>query len=139
MGALRAAQWRYDHAEPEDDSAYQEAAQNWIESKAEELVGGCDVLIPQRFGGPVGVRQDQFVAKLAEHLRALQEAEKDDLNALALLLLQAQAGGPVKSMVPDIIGPSDHVGGKLFEIAESMLEGYAEQGVQHDADQANEP
>ncbi|RRV49546.1 hypothetical protein [Pseudomonas sp. p106] len=136
MGALRAAQWRYDHAEPDDDSAYQEAAQNWIESKAEELVGGCDVLIPQRFGGPVGVHQEQFVAKVAEHLRALQEAEKDDLNALALLLLQAQAGGTVKSMVPDILGPSDHVNGKLYEIAESMLDEYAEQGLQYEADEA---
>lgn len=137
MGALRAAQWRYDHAEPDDNSAYQEAAQQWIESKAEELVSGCDVLIPQRFGGPVGVSQDKFVAKLAEHLRALQEAEKDDIEALALLLLQAQAGGPVKSMVPDILGPSNHVGGKLFEIAESMLEGYAEQGLQYEAGEAN--
>lgn len=136
MGALRAAQWRYDHAEPEDDSAYQEAALNWIESKAEELVGGCDVLIPQRFGGPVGVRQEQFVAKVAEHLRALQEAAQDDLNALVLLLLQAQAGGPVKSMVEDVVGQSDHCRGKLYEIAESMLEQYAEQGLRHEADEA---
>jgi len=136
MGALRAAQWRHDNAEPADDSAYQEAAQQWIESNAESLVGGCDVLIPQRFGGPVGVRQDQFVAKVAEHLRALQEAEKDDLNALALLLLQAQAGGPVKSMVEDVIGQSDHCRGKLYEIAESMLDQYAEQGLRHEADEA---
>lgn len=136
MGALRAAQWRYDHAEPDDDSAYQEAAQNWIESKAEELVGGCDVLIPQRFGGPVGVRQDQFVAKVAEHLRVLQEAEKDDITALALLLLQAQAGGPVKNMVEDVVGRSGHCRGKLYEIAESMLDQYAEQGLRHEADEA---
>lgn len=136
MGALRAAQWRYDHAEPDDDSAHQEAAQNWIESKAEELVGGCDVLIPQRLGGPVGVRQDQFVAKVAEHLRALQEAEKDNLNALALLLLQAQAGGTVKNMVEDVVGQSDNCRGKLYEIAESMLDQYAEQGLQCEADEA---
>ena len=136
MGALRAAQWQYDHAEPEDDSAYQEAAQNWIESKSEELIGGCNVLIPQRSGGPVGVRQEQFVAKVAEHLRALQEAEKDDLNALALLLLQAQVGGPVKSLVEGVVGQSNHVNGKLYEIAESMLERYAEQGLQYEADEA---
>lgn len=136
MGALRAAQWRYDHAEPEDDSAYQEAAQNWIESKAEELVGGCDVLIPQRFGDPVGVRQDQFEAKVAEHLRSLQEDEQDDITALARLLLQAQAGGPVKSMVEDIVGQSDHCNGKLYEIAESMLEQYADQGLRHEANEA---
>ncbi len=136
MGALRAAQWRYDHAEPEDDSAHQEAAQNWIVSKAEELVGGCDVLIPQRFGGSVGVRQDQFVAKVAEHLRSLQEAEQDDITALARLLLQAQAGGPVKSMVKDVVGQSNHCRGKLYDIAESMLEQYADQGLQYEADEA---
>ncbi|MBA6058947.1 hypothetical protein [Pseudomonas juntendi] len=136
MGALRAAQWQYDHAEPEDDSAYQEAAQNWIESKAEELVGGCDVLIPQRFGGLVGVRQEQFVAKVAEHLRSLQEAEQDDITALAQLLLQALTGGPVKSMVEDIVGQSNHVNGKLYEIAEAMLEQYAEQGLKYEADEA---
>ncbi|MFJ4397442.1 hypothetical protein [Pseudomonas sp. NPDC089396] len=136
MGALRAAQWRYDYAEPDDDSAYQAAAQNWIESNAEALVGGCDVLIPQRFGGPVGVRQDEFVAKVAEHLRSLQEAEQDDITALALLLLQAKAGGPVKSMVEDIVGTSDHVNGKLYEIAEGMLDQYVEQGLRHEADEA---
>jgi len=136
MGALRAAQWRYDHAEPDDDSAYQEAAQNWIESKAEELVGGCDVLIPQRFGGPVGVRQEQFEVKVAEHLRSLQEAEQDDLPALARLLLQALVGGSVKNMVEDVVGQSDHCKGKLYEIAESMLEQYADQGLQYEADEA---
>ena len=136
MGALRAAQWRYDHAEPDDDSGYADAAQQWIESNAEHLVGGCDVLIPQRFGGPVGVRQEQFVARVAEHLRALQEAEQDDLNALALLLLQGVTGAPVKSMVEDVVGQSDHCRGKLYEIAESMLEQYAEQGLRHDADES---
>lgn len=136
MSALRKAQWLYDNAEPEDDSAHQEAIQAWIEDKAEQLVGGADVLVRQRFGPPVGIRQEQFVAKVAEHLRALQEAEKDDLNALALLLLQAQAGGPVKSMVEDVVGQSDHCRGKLYEIAESMLDQYADQGLQYEADEA---
>lgn len=136
MGALRAAQWRYDNAEPEDDSAHQEAVQAWIEDKAEQLVGGADVLVRQRFGSPVGIRQDQFVAKVAEHLRALQEAEQDDLNALAVLLLQAETGGAVKNMVEDVVGQSDHSRGKLYEIAESMLEQYAQAGVAADAEDA---
>lgn len=136
MRALQAAQWRHDHAEPEDDSAYQEAAQNWVQGKAEELVGGCDVLIPRRFGGSIGVRQDQYVAKVAEHLRSLQEAQQDDVTALALLLLQARLGGQVKGMVEDVVGQSDHSSGKLYEIAEAMLEQYAEQGLQYEADEA---
>ncbi|MNN03430.1 hypothetical protein [Pseudomonas sp. Hg5Tf] len=136
MSALRKAQWLYDNAEPEDDSAHQEAVQAWIEDKAEQLVGGADVLVRQRFGPPVGIRQDQFVAKVAEHLRALQEAEQDDLNALALLLLQAETGGAVKSMVGEVVGQSDHRRGKLYEIAESILEQYAQAGVEADAEDA---
>ncbi len=137
MSALRKAQWLYENAEPEDDSAHQETVQAWIEDKAEQLVGGADVLVRQRFGPPVGIRQDQFVTKVAEHLRALQETEQDDLNALALLLLQAETGGTVKNMVEDVIGQSDHSRGKLFEIAESMLEQYAQAGVEADAEDAS--
>ena len=136
MSALRKAQWLYDNAEPVDDSAHQEAIQAWIEDKAEQLVGGADVLVRQRFGQPVGIRQDQFVAKVAEHLRALQEAEQDDLNALALLLLQAETGGPVKNMVGEVVGQSNHSRGKLYEIAESILEQYAQAGVEADAEDA---
>lgn len=136
MSALRKAQWIYDNAEPEDDSAHQEAIRVWIEDKAEQLVGGADVLVRQRFGPPVGICQDQFVAKVAEHLRALQEAEQDDLNALALLLLQAETGGSVKNMVGEVVGQSDHNRGKLYEIAESILEQYAQAGVEADAEDA---
>lgn len=136
MSALRKAQWLYDNAEPEDNSAHQETIQAWIEDKAEQLIGGADVLVRQRFGPPVGIRQDQFVAKVAEHLRALQEAEQDDLNALALLLLQAETGGSVKNMVGEVVGQSDHSRGKLYEIAESILEHYAQAGVEADAEDA---
>lgn len=130
MSALQRAQWRYDNAEPEDASAADEAAQAWIEDKAEQLVGGVDVLVRARFGAPVGVSQGEFEAKVAEHLRALQEAEEDDLLAQARLLLQANAGGPVKNMVGDVVGPSDHPLGKLYEIAEAMLEPYARAGLE---------
>ncbi|MNO08965.1 hypothetical protein D3C81_2318890 [compost metagenome] len=66
----------------------------------------------------------------------MQEAEQDDITALALLLLQAQTGGPVKSMVADVVGQSGHCRGKMYEIAESMLEKYVEQGLRHEADEA---
>lgn len=134
MSALRKAQCRYDNAEPEDTSAADEAAQAWIEDKAEQLVMGADVLIQQRFGMPVGVRQGQYEAQVAEHLRSLQEAEKDDLLAQARLILQANAGGPVKSLVIDVIGQSDHTRGKLYEIAEAMLERFAQAGLEADAE-----
>lgn len=134
MSALQRAQWRYDNAEPEDASAADEAAQAWIEDKAEQLIGGVDVLVRPRFGAPVGVRQGQFEAKVAEHLRSLQEAEKDDLLAQARLLLQANSGGSVKSMIENVVGPSDHPRGKLYEIAEAMVGQYAQAGLEADAE-----
>lgn len=134
MSALQRAQWRYDNAEPEDTSVADEAAQAWIEDKAEQLVAGVDVLIRPRFGAPVGVRQNEFEAKVAEHLRSLQEAEKDDLLAQARLLLQASSGASVKSMIEDVVGPSDHPRGKLYEIAETMLGQYAQAGLEADAE-----
>ena len=42
----------------------------------------------------------------------------------------------MKSMVEDIVGQSNHVNGKLYEIAEAMLEQYVDQGLSYDADEA---
>lgn len=134
MGSFQSAQLRYDNAAPDDDSAYQEALQAWIEGNAEYLVGGGDVMFRSQHGYMQGVSQSYFVKTVANHLLFLQENEIDDLNALAILLLTAQAGQPVKNMIEDIFGPSTHSRGKLFEIAEAMLEPYAEAGLKADAE-----
>lgn len=39
-------------------------------------------------------------------------------------------------MIEDIVGPSSHSRGKLYEIAEAMLEPYAEAGLTADAEDA---
>ena len=136
MGSFQSAQLRYDNAAPDDDSAYRESLQAWVEDKAEQLVGGFDIAYRKSDGSSYGVTQDQYVEGVSKHLRALQEQEKDDLNALAILLLTAQAGQPVKNMIEDIVGPSAHSRGKLFEIAEAMLDPYAEAGLKADAEDA---
>lgn len=136
MGSFQSTQLRYDNAVPDDDSRREEALQEWIECYAEYLVGGGDVMIRGSFVSVQGVQQDEFVEKVAEHLRSLQEQEKDDLNALAVLLLTAQSGCSVKNMIEDIVGPSSHSRGKLYEIAEAMLEPYAEAGLKADAEDA---
>lgn len=136
MGSFQSAQLRYDNAAPDDDSAYQEALQAWIEGNAEYLVGGGDVMFRSQHGYMQGVSQSYFVKTVADHLLFLQENEIDDLNALAILLLTAQAGQPVKNMIEDIVGPSSHSRGKLYEIAEAMLEPYAEAGLKADAEDA---
>lgn len=129
MSALRKCQERYDNASPDDDSDHEEAATRWIEDNAEYLVAGSDVMFKPRFGPSRGVTQDQFVAKLSEHLRSLQEAEVDDLSALALLVLEVENGGPAKTHARNVTGVSDHPRGKLYEIAESLLEPYADDAL----------
>ncbi|WP_317847653.1 hypothetical protein [Pseudomonas sp. HTZ2] len=39
-------------------------------------------------------------------------------------------------LVEDVVGQSDHCKGKLYEIAEAMLEQYVDQGLSYDADEA---
>lgn len=134
MQALRSAQLRYDNAEPEDTFSADEAAQAWIEDKAEQLIMSVDAMFKPRSGPPTGVRQNQFVAKVAEHLRMLQENEQDDLNALALLLLQVACGGPAKNMIEGVLGASEHSRGKLYEIAEDLLNPFAASALAVEAD-----
>lgn len=136
MDSFQSAQLRHDNAEPVDDSDYRETLNSWVEGNAEILVGGGDVMFRGSLGSVQGLRQDEFVERVAEHLRSLQEQEIDDLNALAILLLTAQAGQPVKNMIEDVVGPSTHSRGKLYEIAEAMLEPYAEAGLKADAEDA---
>ena len=136
MGSFQSAQLRYDNAVPDDDSRREEALQAWIEGNSEHLVGGGDVMFRSQHGYMQGVSQSYFVKTVADHLLFLQENEIDDLSALAILLLTAQAGQPVKNMIEDIVGPSSHSRGKLYEIAEAMLEPYAEAGLKADAEDA---
>lgn len=70
MGSFQSAQLRYDNAVPDDDSRREEALQEWIECYAEYLVGGGDVMIRGSFVSVQGVQQDEFVEKVAEHLRS---------------------------------------------------------------------
>ncbi|WP_434676190.1 hypothetical protein [Pseudomonas sp. D3-10] len=127
--ALKICQERYDNASPDDDSARDEAISRWVEDNAEHLVRGGDVMFRPRFGPPRGVTQGRFVEKLCDHLRSLQEAQEDDLGELALLVLEVENGGPAKTHARNVAGVSDNPRGKLYEIAESLLEPYADDAL----------
>ncbi|UVK96488.1 hypothetical protein [Pseudomonas sp. B21-048] len=134
MNALLKCQLRHDNAEPEDDSSYQEAATRWIENNAEQLVLGCDVLFLRRHGHWQGVTQAQFIAKIQEHLVQRQIDGADDGDWFAQLVAAAYAGGSVKTFAENLLGQSNHVSGKIFEIAEALLEPYAHDGLIADAE-----
>ena len=127
--ALKICQERYDNASPYDSSARDDAITRWAEDNAEHLVEGGDVMFKPRFGPPRGVTQSQFVAKVSEHLRSLQEAEEDDLGELTLLVLEVENGGSAKTHARNVLGASDNPRGKLYEIAESLLEPYADDAL----------
>ncbi|APV42096.1 hypothetical protein PFAS1_23240 [Pseudomonas frederiksbergensis] len=134
MNALLKCQLRHDNAEPEDDSSYQEAVTRWIENNAEQLVLGCDVLFLRRHGHWQGVTQEQFIAKIQEHLVQRQIDGADDGDWFAQLVAAAYVGGNVKIFATNLLGPSGHVSGKIFEIAEALLEPYASDGLIADAE-----
>lgn len=136
MQALRKAQFLYDNAEPHDDSAAYEAAQAWIEGSADQLVRGCDVLIPQRFGGPVGVTHDQLIRKVQEHLVQRQIDGLDDEDWFAQIVMEGHRGVNVKGCAERLLGPCSHPFGKVHELAEELLEPFAELGMQHEAEEA---
>lgn len=132
--AMRVCQARHDSAEPADDSAYEAAATRWIEDSAEQLVGGSDVLFTRTYGHWQGVHQHQFIAKVQEHLVQRQIDGADDEDWFAQLIATAYAGGNTKTYAGFLMGPSDHPRGKMFEIAESMLEQYAEDALAAEAE-----
>ena len=134
MNAFARAQAAYDNAEPEDDSSYQEAATRWIENNAEQLVLGVDVLFLRHGGHWQGVTQEQFIARIQEHLVQRQIDGADDEDWFAQLVAAAYAGGDVKTCAKNLLGPSDHINGKIFEIALALLEPYVHDGLIADAE-----
>ncbi|MGP5236411.1 hypothetical protein SAMN04490192_2918 [Pseudomonas lundensis] len=134
MNALLKCQLRHDNAEPDDDSSYQEAATRWIESNAEQLVLGSDVLFLRRHGHWQGVTQKQFVAKIQEHLVQRQIDGADDEDWFAQLVTAAYADGDVKTFAKNLLGPSDHINGRIYEIALALLEPYVHDGLLADAE-----
>lgn len=132
--AMRVCQARHDSAEPADDSAYEAAATRWIESNAEQLVLGSDVLFLRRYGHWQGVTQKQFVAKIQEHLVQRQIDGADDEDWFAQLVATAFSGGPVQTFAERLMGESSHSRGKIYEIAESMLEQYVSDGLAAEAE-----
>lgn len=134
MSQLRAAQQRHDDAEPEDNSAYEAAADRWIEDKAENLVRGCDLIIRRRNSPPVTVEYNTFLTAVQDHLNQRQIDGEDNEDMFAQLVIAADRGAPAKSLARNVLGHSDHPRGKLYELAIELVSPHAEAGLEAQAE-----
>ncbi|OAI84910.1 hypothetical protein [Pseudomonas putida] len=137
MGALQAAQWRYDNAEPEDDSDYRDAIQAWVERRSEELLRGSDIVV-KRFGRVVGrVDFADFLQALDEHANSRLQGFGVSPHAFGGLVWAALCSPKEGSgYAENLLGEADPRRA-LLEIADRLLEPLAAEGLLADAEDAD--
>lgn len=138
MGALRAAQWQYDNAEPAPDDGQDEAIRIWIDDGVAELMARRDYLFQFR-GKQIGVTYERFAQAVDEH--AMSELARSGISesVLGRLILDTMIGtqGDAKSAAVEILAVPDPA--TLFEqLARDLLESHAKDGVQAERE-ADEP
>lgn len=134
MGALQAAQWRYDNAEPDDDSARANAIQAWIEHAADRLLAGSDITV-KRIGRPARqVTFEQFAEQLDELAMGCLEGFGTPSSALGQLVWSALCSPrDGKEVAENLLGRPSATEA-LREIADRLLEPLAADGVIADAE-----
>ena len=105
-----------------DDSQAQVA---WLESAAEQLVQGSDVVWKRRNGPQRRVTADEFAAVVQNHLNDRQKDGLDEQDGFGRLVINAMAGAPGKTHAQYLLGPTRHPLGKLHELAENLLREFA--------------
>ncbi|MBF8733078.1 hypothetical protein IRZ59_21855 [Pseudomonas guariconensis] len=88
MGALRAAQYLYDNAEPAPDDGQAEAQRIWIENGVSELMARRDVLFMLN-GKQQGVSFQRFALSVDEHAMGELSGNNCSDNVLGRLVLAA--------------------------------------------------
>lgn len=130
MNALARAQAHWDNMVPDDDGGFSEAVDNWIFDGSKQLVGGDDVQHTTTRGYRIGVKYADFAMKVRDHLlNRLADGENlDDLYAQ--LVCAAFNGADAKAIANQLLGESTDSRGKMFEIAESLLEPHSVEAIE---------
>lgn len=130
--ALKICQERYDAQlpPPVSESAVEIARREWLYNATEQLVRfGSDVLFQRRMRKPQAVTMQQLALAVDEHVNSrLADCEINSL-ALGRLLISASYCDPDKNAIAELLGHSDHVFGKLGEIAEALLRPLADDAL----------
>ncbi|MFD2641818.1 hypothetical protein [Pseudomonas japonica] len=134
MSALQAAQWRYDNAEPDDDSAHGNAVQAWIEHASDRLLAGGDVTV-KRSGKPARqVTFEQFAEQLDELAMSCLEGFGASPSALGQLVWSALCSPrDGREVAENLLGRPSAIEA-LREIADRLVEPLAEDGVIADSE-----
>ena len=130
MNALARAQAHWDNMVPDDDGGFSEAVDNWIFDGSKQLVGGDDVQYTTTRGYRIGVEYADFAIKVRDHLLN-RLADGDNLDDLyAQLVCAAFSGADAKAVANQLLGESADSRGKMFEIAESLLEPHSVEAIE---------
>ncbi len=136
MGALRAAQYLYDNAEPAPDDGQAEAQRIWIENKVEQLVAGHDATF--KIGGHTfGVTFDMFAEAIDEYAMGelgREDCSKSVLGRLVWAAARKQTGTGYGAAEEIMAVPN--MGALLEQIAEDLLAPFALPGVQAEREDA---
>ncbi|HEX8595377.1 MAG TPA: hypothetical protein VF682_19210 [Pseudomonas sp.] len=128
--ALQIAQLNYDRVlPPEDNEAADVARSNWLFESAEMLIRGSDVIFQRRMRSPQSVSYAEFATAVQDHLNQQQIDGNDDEDSFAHLVIDALAGAPCRTPALNLLGESTHTHGKLYEIADALLEPYADDAL----------
>lgn len=134
--AFQIAQLNYDRALPPEDDGRDEAVNSWLAESAEQLIRfHSDVMFKPRFGPPKGVTFDRFAQAVDEY--AMQQLGASGANpaALGYLILGAKFGSPAEvSAAADGVLNAPDPEQALREIAEALLEPYADDALQAKAE-----
>lgn len=130
MNALARAQAHWDNMVPDDDGGFSDAVDNWIFDSSKRLVGGDDVEYTTSRGYRVSVDYGDFGSKVREHLlNRLADGENlDDL--FAQLVCAAFSDADSKEIANKLLGESTDGRGKMFEIAEGLLEPHSVEAIE---------
>lgn len=120
---------------PVTESPQEIARAEWIYGAAEMLVKfGYDVKFQRRMCAPQGVTVQQFALAVDELANNRLAECKVDSSALGWLLLSTMHSTIDKNAAADLLGRSEHPMGKLWEVAESLLEPLAEDALKAQAE-----
>jgi len=140
MNAIALAQREFDNRlpPPVSDSQQEIARAEWIYGAAEMLVRfGYDVKFQRRMRAPQGVTFHQFGLAVDEFVNKRLADCEIPTPSLGYLVIAALSGHADKVASAELLGNSQHPMGKLWEIAESLLEPLADDALKAQAEDAD--
>lgn len=118
---------------PVSSTPQEDARTDWLYDSAGCLIRGGDVTFQRRMHSAQGVSSKQFALAVDEHVNGRLADCRIDRPSLGYLIIAAMSGQHDKVAAYELLGHSNHVLGKLGEIAQSLLEPLADDALEAQA------